>query len=145
MLKFIEGKTSLAESQGRSAVWTVLWWEWEHRSMSATQHHGPPCVEPHADILGGVLPVGPCLKVRHLAGMSNSSSWLPRMVLKVRVGGNSAHRTCETWFLFLLLHGAPDAKGKKKNMHVFTGKLTEPRGQRDLTISADVLGNRLMI
>lgn len=35
-------------------------------------------------------------------------------------------------FCFCSLHGAPDAKDKKKHMHVFTGKLTEPHGQRNL-------------
>lgn len=143
--KIYRGKnlTSRITRQECSVDYVV--WEQEHCRVSATQHHRPPCVEPHAEILGGVLPVGPCLKVWHLLGVSNSCSWLPRTVPKVSVGGNSALRTCETWFLFLPLHGAPNAKGKKKNMHVFTGKLTEPCGQRDLTISADVLGNRLMI
>lgn len=48
-------------------------------------------------------------------------------------------------FCFCLLHGIPDAKDKKKNMYVFTGKLTEPHGQRDLIISAYAPGNRFMI
>lgn len=90
---------------------------------------------------GGILPVCPCHQSWRLP-------WCGQQLQHMAPGTDCWGKSCRQSFwnltYFRWLHGTPDTKGKKNNMHVFTGKLTEPRGQRALTISADTPGNRLM-
>lgn len=89
---------------------------------------------------GGILPVCPCHQSWRLP-------WRGRQLQHMAPGTERWEKSYRQSFgnltCFRWLHGTPDTKGKKNNMRVFTGKLTEPRGQRALTISADTPGNRL--
>lgn len=131
MLKSVGENPLPEESRGRSGVWTMLWWKRQDRTVPASQHHSrhvpAPCWHPGAS---SHLPCGQpwtppwCVQqLQHAGSQGQVWMWMLREEQPTEL--------LKPDFCFCFLHGTSNAKGRKKNMHVFPGKLTEPRGQRN--------------